>query len=160
MTTPRSSTQKKRTANKPATQTPTVNKQAATPQSRKPARPKKPGDIMAENNKQSDTASTKAAPSTAIAVRLVENAPVTQPMLVNYCTATVTSGLVMVDLGFLEPAMMAALTRTAKAGGTLPKGVAGKLGARVALTPEAARQLQQQLNRLMAPAQAKNKTIN
>ena len=58
---------------------------------------------MAENNKQSDTASTKAAPSTAIAVRLVENAPVTQPMLVNYCTATVTSGLVIKERGQVLP---------------------------------------------------------
>lgn len=107
---------------------------------------------MAEND--------KAPASTAVAVRLVENAPVTQPLLVNYSTATVTSGLVMLDLGFLEPAMMAALTRTAKAGGKLPKGVAGKLGARVALTPDAARQLQQQLTKLLTPMALKDKTIN
>ena len=115
---------------------------------------------MAENDKKSNATPEKTAASTAVAVRLVENAPVTQPLLVNYTAATVTSGLVMVDLGFLEPAMMAALTRTAKAGGKLPKGVAGKLGARVVLTPEAARQLLQQLARLLAPKSAKDKTIN
>ena len=56
--------------------------------------------------------------------------------------------------------MLNALAKAAKSGGKVPKAVQGNLAARVALTPEAARGLMQQLGRLMAPKAAEKKTIN
>jgi hypothetical protein len=96
----------------------------------------------------------------SIAVRLVQDAPAGQPLLANYSSASVTSGLVMLDLGFLEPAMLAELSRVARSGGKVPKTVSGRLAARVALTPDAARSLHQQLSRLLSPAKTKDKVLN
>ncbi len=103
--------------------------------------------------------STAAGSRTAVGVRLIDS-PTGQPVLANYASASPANGLVLIDFGFLEPAMLNALAKAAKSGGKVPKAVQGNLGARVALTPEAARALMQQLGRMMAPSTAGKKTIN
>lgn len=95
-----------------------------------------------------------ASKSTAVSVRLGES-PNGQPLLVNYSAATVASGLVLIDFGFLEPAMLAALSRAARSGGKVPASVNGKLSARVAIPPDAARALYAQLGRLLTRPAAK-----
>lgn len=103
--------------------------------------------------------SAAAGTRTAVGVRLVES-PAGQPVLANYASAAPANGLVLIDFGFLEPAMLNALAKAAKSGGKVPKAVQGNLSARVALTPEAARGLMQQLERVMAPRVTEKKTIN
>ena len=95
--------------------------------------------------------SKKAAPSTAapaaknIAVRLVPAADSDLPILSNYARVQLSPSGVLVDFGFLEPAALAALERTARAGGKMPEAVNGRLAARFALTPDALVALHQQL---------------
>jgi hypothetical protein len=46
----------------------------------------------------------------------------------------IAPGMVFIDFGFLEPAMLTALPRVAKEGGKLPESVNGKLAVRVAMS--------------------------
>jgi hypothetical protein len=103
---------------------------------------------MAEKDVTSKT--TPAAKPSAVAVRLSGDSPAAQPVFSNYSAAVTTSGLVLIDFGFLEPAMLAALSRAARAGGKIPGEVNGRLAARVALAPETARALHAQLGRLLS----------
>ena len=102
---------------------------------------------MAEKN-EAPTAAASGRTS-SVAVRLGESAA-GQPLLANYSSATVTSGMVLVDFGFLEPGMLNALSRAARSGGKIPAAVNGRLAARVALPPDVARSLYAQLGRLLA----------
>jgi hypothetical protein len=61
---------------------------------------------------------------------------------------------VFIDFGFLEPAMLSALPRVARQGGKLPESIAGRLAVRVAMGPEALRNLKQQIDRLMVAGNA------
>lgn len=109
-------------------------------------------------NAKVETSETKKP--TAIAVQLSADAPTGQPLLANYSNASVTAGLVMVDFGFLEPAMLNALSRLAKSGGKVPQSVNGRLAARLAMTPDAARNLHAQLSRMLAAPKSKDRVLN
>ena len=102
----------------------------------------------------------EAKKPTAIAVQLTVDTPTGQPLLANYSNASVTAGLVILDFGFLEPAMLNALSRLAKSGGKVPQSVNGRLTARLALTPDSARNLHAQLSRMLSAPKPKDKTLN
>ena len=89
------------------------------------------------------------APPTAIAVRLAPANNSDQPVLANYVSLQPASGMLLIDFGFLEPAVLAALPGVAKRGGKLPESLNGRLAVRVAMGYESAAQLQNQLTRLM-----------
>ena len=109
---------------------------------------------MAETKGKKDEAAVAAAAktTTSLAIRLlpVENSD--QPVLANYANVNVAPGMVFIDFGFLEPAMLQALPRVAKAGGKLPESVNGKLAVRVAMGLDGVSMLHQQLSRLIASA--------
>lgn len=93
------------------------------------------------------------APKT-LGVRLVPANNSDQPVLSNYTTLSPAPGMVFIDFGFLEPAMLAAIPRVAKAGGKLPESLNGRLAVRVAMGVDGVAALHQQLGRLLAGAQA------
>ena len=93
-----------------------------------------------------ETAEGKAKP---IAIRLVPANNSDQPVLANYSTVHPAPGMVMIDFGFLEPAVLAALPRVAKRGGKLPESLNGRLAVRVAMGYAGVAALQQQLTRLL-----------
>ena len=72
-----------------------------------------------------------------------------QPVLMNYTSLNVAPGMVFIDFGFLEPAMLTALPRVAKQGGKLPESVNGKLAVRVAMGFDGLANLHQQLGRVL-----------
>jgi len=97
----------------------------------------------------------KAMPSAApvarnIAVRLVPSGDSDLPILSNYARVQLSPSGVLVDFGFLEPAALAALERTARAGGKMPDAVNGRLAARFALTSDVLIALHQQLGQAIA----------
>ena len=73
-----------------------------------------------------------------------------QPVVANYTTLNVSPGMAFIDFGFLEPGMLAALPRVAKAGGKMPERLNGKLAVRVAMGFDAMANLHQQLGRVVA----------
>lgn len=107
---------------------------------------------MAEAPKKDDKAAGKtadAAVDDAVRQRMgVRLAPVNnsdQPVLANYATVNVAPGMALIDLGFIEPGLLAAIPRVAKQGGKLPKSVNGNLAVRVAMGCEGLARLRQQL---------------
>jgi hypothetical protein len=113
---------------------------------------------MAETKGKKDEVAAAAKTTTSLAIRLlpVENSD--QPVLANYANVNVAPGMVFIDFGFLEPAMLQALPRVAKAGGKLPESVTGKLAVRVAMGLDGVSMLHQQLSRLIASANKPRET--
>ena len=58
-------------------------------------------------------------------------------------------GIAYVDFGFIEPAMLAAIAKTAKDGQAMPKGLEGHLVTRVALGIDVLARLHQQIQQVL-----------
>ena len=106
--------------------------------------------MTTESNDKTTKPDTKTADKpTAISVRLTPANHSDQPVLANYVSLQPASGMLLLDFGFLEPAVLAALPGVAKRGGKLPESLNGRLAVRVAMGYESAAQLQNQLTRLL-----------
>jgi hypothetical protein len=92
-----------------------------------------------------------------IGVRLIPTGDCDLPILSNFTRVQMSSAGVLVDFGFLEPAGLEMLARTARAGGKMPEAVQGRLAARFALTPDALLGLHQQLGQVIAGLRAPRK---
>ncbi len=87
--------------------------------------------------------------STTISVRLVPANGSDRPVLANHVSLQPASGMLLLDFGFLEPAVLAALPNVARRGGKLPESLDGRLAVRVAMAYDGAAQLRDQLIRLL-----------
>ncbi len=124
---------------------------------------------MADSKSRKDNDQAAAAPAAgasakraSLGIRLVPVDNSDQPVMANYVQVNFAAGIAFVDFGFLEPGMLNALPRVAKAGGKLPESIDGKLAVRVAMGYEAIASLHQQTARLLqgigaAAAAAKEK---
>ena len=68
---------------------------------------------------------------------------------VNYTNVGMAQSIVYLDFGFLEPAVLAGIARTAKDGHAAPKGVEGHLVTRVAMDVGALARLHQQIQQVL-----------
>jgi hypothetical protein len=103
-----------------------------------------------KETEQATTAPAADAPKAkGLGIRLMPVDNSDQPVVANYTTLNVAPGMVFIDFGFLEPAMLTALPRVAKQGGKLPESVNGKLAVRVAMGYDAVVGLQQQLAQVL-----------
>jgi hypothetical protein len=89
-------------------------------------------------------------PRKSLGIRLAPADNSDQPVVANCTQLNVAPGMVFIDFGFLEPAMMNALPRVAKAGGKLPESIRGRLAVRVAVGYDTLAGLHQQLGRMLA----------
>ncbi|MEW6248728.1 MAG: hypothetical protein AB1555_18740 [Nitrospirota bacterium] len=78
-----------------------------------------------------------------------------QPVLANYTSVGVAQGIAYLDFGFIEPAMLAMLARTARDGKTIPDSLDGKLVVRVALGLDVLQRLHQQLQQVLVGVRGK-----
>jgi len=69
----------------------------------------------------------------ALNVCLKPSEPSAHPRATNYTNVGVAQGIASVDFGFIEPALLAAIAKTAKDGQATPKCLEGALVARVAM---------------------------
>lgn len=90
------------------------------------------------------TPQPKQAVTVTVQLKPVNNSD--QPLSANYTGCSVTPGVVYLDFGFVEPALLAALSRNAKAGQPIPTMVEGKLAVRVGLGYDALQNLYRQLD--------------
>ena len=95
------------------------------------------------------------AKSARMGIRLAPVGNSDQPVFANYTTLNVAPGVVFIDFGFLEPAVLAALPRVARSGGKLPETINGRLAVRVALAYDSVQNLKRQLDQLVAPRAAR-----
>ena len=111
---------------------------------------------MAEETGKKDAPAqteTKKKP-VGLNVKLLPASPSDQPVLANYTTLNVAPGLLYIDFGFLEPGLLSALPRVARAGGKIPETINGRLAVRVAVGLDVMQNLHQQLGRVIAEMSA------
>jgi hypothetical protein len=92
----------------------------------------------------------------ALNVRLKPIESSAHPRATNYTTVGVAQGIAYVDFGFIEPALLAAIAKTAKDGQAAPKGLEGSLVTRVAMGVDVLARLHQQIQQVLVglgPAQ-------
>lgn len=71
------------------------------------------------------------------------------PHATNYTNVGVAQGIAYVDFGFIEPAILAAIAKTAKDGRAVPKGLEGVLVTRVAMGVDVLARLHQQIQHVL-----------
>ena len=82
-------------------------------------------------------------------VRLKPSDSSAHPRAVNYSNVGVAQGIAYLDFGFIEPALLAAVAKTAKEGQAAPKDLEGHLVTRVAMDMSALVRLQQQIQQVL-----------
>jgi hypothetical protein len=85
----------------------------------------------------------------ALNVRLKPSEPSAHPRATNYTNVGVAQGIASVDFGFIEPALFAAIAKTAKEGPAAPKGLEGALVTRVAMGVDVPARLHQQIQQVL-----------
>lgn len=83
-------------------------------------------------------------------VRLKPSDSSADPRAANYTNVGITQGIAYLDFGFIEPALLAAIAKTAKDGQVAPKGLDGHLVTRVAMDVSALARLYQQIQQVLA----------
>jgi hypothetical protein len=85
----------------------------------------------------------------ALNVRLKPSESSAHPRATNYSTVGVAQGIAYLDFGFIEPALLAAIAKTAKDGQAAPKGLEGSLVTRVAMSVDVLARLHQQIQQVL-----------
>jgi hypothetical protein len=86
----------------------------------------------------------------ALNVRLKPSESSAHPRAANYTNVGIAQGIAYLDFGFIEPALLAAVAKTAKDGQAAPKGLEGHLVTRVAMDVGSLTRLQQQIQQVLA----------
>jgi len=95
--------------------------------------------------------------TTPLHVRLSPSDSSAHPRTTNYTTVGMTQGMAYLDFGFIEPALLAAVAKTATDGQTAPKGLNGHLVTRVTMDVIALARLHQQIQQVLVGVQAARK---
>lgn len=95
-----------------------------------------------------------AARRMQVGIRLAPGEQSTQPMFCNFSGVTNAGGLLLLEFGFLEPGGLNAIAKAARTGGNPPDSIGGQRICRLALPPDTASQLAQQLNNILGSAAA------
>lgn len=82
-------------------------------------------------------------------VRLKPSEQSAHPLATNYSNVGVAQGIAYIDFGFIEPATLAAIAKTAKDGQAAPKGLDGHLVTRVAMPVDGLVRLHQQIRQVL-----------
>ena len=85
----------------------------------------------------------------ALNVRLKPSESSVHPRAANYTNIGMAQGIAYVDFGFIEPAILAAIAKTAKDGQAMPKGLEGHLVTRVTLGIDVLARLHQQIQQVL-----------
>jgi len=85
----------------------------------------------------------------ALNVRLKPSEPSAHPHATNYTNVGIAQGIAYVDFGFIEPALLGAIAKTAKDGQAAPKGIEGQLVTRVAMGVDVLARLHQQIQQVL-----------
>ena len=85
----------------------------------------------------------------ALNVRLKLSDSSAHPRAANYTNVGVAQGIAYLDFGFIEPALLATIAKTAKDGQAAPKGLDGHLVTRVAMDVGTLARLHQQIQQVL-----------
>lgn len=82
-------------------------------------------------------------------VRLKPSEPSAHPRATNYTNVGVAQGIAYIDFGFIEPALLCAIAKTAKNGQAALKAIDGQLVTRVAMGVDVLVRLHQQIQQVL-----------
>ena len=82
-------------------------------------------------------------------VRLKPGESSAHPRATNYTNVGVAQGIAYLDFGFIEPALLSAIAKTAKDDQAAPKGLDGALVSRVAMGVDVLARLHQQIQQVL-----------
>ena len=82
-------------------------------------------------------------------VRLKPSESIAHPRATNYTNVGVAQGIAYVDFGFIEPALLGAIAKTAKDGHVAPKAIEGQLVTRIAMGIDVLARLHQQIQQIL-----------
>lgn len=85
----------------------------------------------------------------ALNVRLKPADSSARPLAANYTNVAVAQGIAYVDFGFIEPALLGAIAKSATDGQAAPKGIDGQLVTRVAMGVDVLARLHQQIQQVL-----------
>jgi len=85
----------------------------------------------------------------ALNVRLKLGESSAHPRAANYTNVGVAQGIAYLDFGFIEPALLGAIAKTAKDGQGTPKAIEGQLVTRVAMGADVLVRLHQQIQQVL-----------
>ena len=85
----------------------------------------------------------------ALNVRLKPSESSAHPRATNYTNVGVAQGIAYLDFGFIEPALLGAIAKTAKDGQAAPKAIDGHLVTRVAMGVDVLARLHQQIQHVL-----------
>ena len=94
-------------------------------------------------------ADMQSATTQNVNVQLVPSGQSDQPILANFTALHPSSGVALIDFGFLDPGALNALTQMARTGKKMPERMNGRLGARVAVPYDSLANLHQQIGRVL-----------
>ena len=93
--------------------------------------------------------STAKDTTIALNIRLKPSEASAHPQAANYTNVGVAQGIAYLDFGFIEPAALAAIAKTAKDGQPAPKGLDGHLVTRVAMGVDVLARMQEQIQQVL-----------
>jgi len=85
----------------------------------------------------------------ALNIRLKPSDSSAHPRVANYTNVGITQGVAYLDFGFIEPALLATIAKTAKDSQAAPKGLDGHLVTRLAMDVGALVRLEQQIQQVL-----------
>ena len=85
----------------------------------------------------------------ALNVRLKPSESSAHPRAANYTNVGIAQGIAYLDFGFIEPASLAGIAKTAKDGQAAPKGLDGHFVTRVAMDVGSLTRLQRQIQQVL-----------
>lgn len=112
---------------------------------------------MAKEDKKEEAPPAPAA-SQNVNIQLVPSGQSDQPILANFTALHPSSGVALIDFGFLDPGALNALTQIARSGKKIPERMNGRLGARVAMPYDSLATLHQQIGRVLQAVAKQRKT--
>ncbi len=107
---------------------------------------------MAKESTTTAVPDAKPAAGQQVNVQLVPAGQADQPLLSNFTMVYPTSGVALLDFGFLDPSAIAAISGMAKAGKKVPERMNGRLAARIALSYDALANLHRQIGGVLRAA--------
>ena len=90
-----------------------------------------------------------------VGIRMQQGEHTGQPIYSNFTAVQGGQGVVFVDFGFLEPQAMQALAKMKQSGEKVPETIGARMACRMAISVDAAANLNRQLNQLLRPKAAK-----
>ena len=112
-----------------------------------------------EKKTQSDNEVESTQPQPLqVGIRMQQGEHTGQPIYSNFTAVQGGQGVVFVDFGFLEPQAMQTLARLSQSGEKVPETIGARMACRMAISVDAAANLNRQLNQLLRPKAVKAMT--